>query len=109
MQRLPAKVMRLLVHWGAEVDARELKVCLDHSDDLTHEQIIDILIADLRARGERFEIPSDPIGDPAFVQPLTRVYDPGRPAMFPPEPIEPAAACRGCRRGETLRLEQRTF
>ena len=94
VQQLPALEMRFLVHWGADIfmtDA-ELRMSLDHTDDLTHEQVFDMLIADLRARGLRFETPTDPLADPAFIGLLTRVYDPGRPAIFPPEPPEPVAA-----------------
>jgi hypothetical protein len=50
-----------------------------------------MLIADLRARGETFEVPTDPLTDQRFIGLLTRVYDPGKPAFFPPEPEELAA------------------
>jgi hypothetical protein len=94
IQRVPEEEFRFLVHWGADIfmDFAELKRSLDHTDDLTHEQVFDMLIADLRARGETFEVPSDPLTDPRFIGLLTRVYDPGMPAMFPPEPEEAAAA-----------------
>lgn len=90
IQRIPAEEMRFLVHWGADVfmDYQELKVTLDHSDDITHEQVFDIFIADLRKRGETFQAPSDPLTDQSFIRLLTRVYDPGLPAIFPPEPEE---------------------
>ena len=52
----------------------------------------DILIADLRARGEQFEMPGDPLTDKAFIGLLTRVYDVGIPLHFPPEPEEAQAA-----------------
>jgi len=94
IQQIPADEMRFLIHWGADIfmDYEELKVSLDHSDDLTHEQVFDIFLADLRARGERFEVPTDPIKDAAFVDLLTRVYDPGKPLFYPPEPVEPSLA-----------------
>ena len=60
--------------------------------DIPHEMVFDMLIADLRARGERFEIPGDPLTDKAFIGLLTRIYDPGAPKSFPPEPQEPLAA-----------------
>jgi len=94
IQRIPEQEFRFLVHWGADIymDYQELKVALDHSDDLTHEQIFDMLIADLRARGETFEMPTDPLTDRKFIGLLTRVYDAGQPAIFPPEPEEAVAA-----------------
>lgn len=94
IQRIPEEEFRFLVHWGADIymDFAELKRALDHSDDLTHEMVFDMLVADLRARGETFEVPSDPLTDQRFIGLLTRVYDPGIPASFPPEPEEPLAA-----------------
>lgn len=93
IQRVPEEEFRFLVHWGADVymDLSELTRALDHTDDLTHEMVFDILIADLRARGETFVMPSDPLTDKAFIGLLTRVYDPGMPTIFPPEPEEAAA------------------
>ena len=93
IQKIPAEEFRFLVHWGANVymDLDELKLTRDHTDDLTHEMAIDILIRDLRARGERFDIPSDPLHDKAFIGLLTRVYDVGIPLHFPPEPEARAA------------------
>ena len=84
---------RLLIHWGCEVfmDEKELELTLDHTDDLTHDQVFDMIVADLRARGETFEMPSDPLTDQKFIGLMTRVYDPGKPAQFPPEPEELAA------------------
>jgi hypothetical protein len=93
IQRIPDEEFRLLIHWGADIymDYAELKRALDHSDDLLHEQIFEMIIADLRARGETFEVPSDPLTDKSFIGLLTRVYDPGQPAKCPPEPDELAA------------------
>ena len=94
IQRIPADEFRFLIHWGADIfmDYEELKTVLDHSDDLTHDQIFDMMIADLRVRGLTFQVPSDPIADPDFVALLTRTYDPGVPSIFPPEPEEAQAA-----------------
>jgi len=96
IQRISEAEFRFLVHWGADIymDMAEMKRALDHTDDLTHEQVFDIIIADLRARGERFAMPADPITDKGFISLLTRVYDPGQPAILPPEPDEPVAAER---------------
>lgn len=92
--RIPEQEMRFLVHWGALMfeDYDDLKRTLDHRDDLTHEQAFDIFIKDLKARGIAFEVPTDPMNDAAFIGLLTRVYDHGRPAIMPPEPVEPMAA-----------------
>jgi hypothetical protein len=92
IQRIPAEEMRFLVHWGAQVylDDEELRVAQDHTDDLTHERVFETLVADLRARGERFELPSDPLADRPFIRLLNRVYDLGTPSIRPPE-LEAAA------------------
>jgi hypothetical protein len=47
---------------------------------------------DAAARGEAFEMPSDPLSDKAFIRLLTRVYDLGTPSLMPPEPEEADAA-----------------
>jgi hypothetical protein len=49
--------IRLLVHRNAEVyrDLNEVKLVMDHTDDLTYEQVVDTLIADLRARDVRVD------------------------------------------------------
>jgi hypothetical protein len=93
IQRVPEAEFRFLVHWGANVymDMEELRRTRDHTDDITHEQAIGMIIDDLRARGEVFEMPVDPITDPAFIALLTRVYDVGIPLHFPPEPEASAA------------------
>jgi hypothetical protein len=54
--------------------------------------IFDMMISDLRKRGEAFQTPTDPMTDTAFISLLTRVYDPGQPTIFPPEPEEQLAA-----------------
>jgi hypothetical protein len=87
IQQLPADETRLLVHWGADIfmDLNEMKVTLDHTDDLAHEQVFDIFISELKARGVAFTMPSDPLHDPQFAQLLTKVFDPGLPTIMPPE------------------------
>ena len=95
VQRIPAEEVRFLVHWGAQVymDDEELRIALDHTDDLTHERVFDTFVDDLRARGERFEMPSDPLTDQAFIRVLNRVYDLGTPRTMPSEPADaPSAA-----------------
>jgi len=73
------------------MDDEELKLTLDHTDDLTHDRVFDMIIADLRERGETFEMPSDPLTDQKFIGLMTRVYDLGKPTHYPPEPEELAA------------------
>jgi hypothetical protein len=74
------------------MDDEELRVAQDHTDDLTHQRVFEIFSADLRARGEGFEMPSDPLTDKAFIRLLNRVYDLGAPSIMPPEPVEDSVA-----------------
>ena len=94
IQHIPAPEVRFLVHWGAEVfmDRDELRVTLDHSDDISTGQAIDIFISDLRRRGVPFALPTDPLADTVFIELLTNTYDPGSPVYSPPEPEEREAA-----------------
>ena len=87
IQKIPAEELRLLVHWGAEIymDYAEFKMVMDHSDDLTLDQVFDIFIKDLRARGKTFEMPTDPVRDQDFIRLLNGTYDPGTPRFYPAE------------------------
>lgn len=77
--------LRFLVHWSAEVfeDFAELKKNMDGSHDLTHEQAINMLIDDARARGFAIETPSDPLHDAAFIRAINAAYDLGGPSSYP--------------------------
>ena len=79
--------LRFLVHWSAEVfsDFDELKKNMDGSDNLTHEQAVDMLIKDVRSRGIQIETPTDPLNDPAFIRALNAAFDFGGPAEYPAE------------------------
>ena len=68
--------IRLLVHWNAEVyaDRAEAKTVMDHTDDLTHDQVIATLLADMRARGVKVAEPNDPLHDQEFIRALTVTY-----------------------------------
>lgn len=68
--------MRFLVHWSCEVylDLDEVKRIEDRSHELTHEQVVDTLLADLHQRGIEVEEPSDPLTDPAFMNVLANAY-----------------------------------
>lgn len=95
IQHVPAEEMRFLVHWGARLymDFQDLKVSLDHSDDITHEQALNILIADMKTRGVVFQEPSDPMNDREFIALVSQVYDIGGPTNIPPDAVdEPIAA-----------------
>ena len=93
-QRIPAREMRFLVHWGARVfmDFDELKVTLDHTDDIDRERAIGMLIEDMRRRGVVFEIPTDPMNDRDFVALVSQVYDIGGPTNIPADAVEERAA-----------------
>lgn len=87
VQTLPADEMRFLLHWGAEIyaDFDEMKLVLDHRDDLSHDQVFDIFIKDLRERNISFEVPTDPLRDVTFIKLLNAVYDLGVPLHYPVE------------------------
>ena len=53
----------------------EVEKAMDHSDDLTHDQVIDTFLADLRRRGVTVTEPSDPLHDVEFIQLLANTYD----------------------------------
>jgi hypothetical protein len=78
--------LRLLVHWDAELysDLDDLKKHVDHLDDLTPDRAFEVFVRDLRERGVGFEMPTDPMRDPAFIGLLARTYDVG-PTDYPAE------------------------
>jgi hypothetical protein len=47
---------------------------MDHTDDLTHERVVDTLMADLRVRGVTVDEPADPLHDEAFIHTLLSTY-----------------------------------
>lgn len=86
--------LRLLVHWDAELytDLADLKKHVDHLDDLTPDRAFEIFAADLRAKGVSFEMLSDPVRDPRFIELLATTYDVG-PSSYPAEaPVAAHAA-----------------
>lgn len=94
-QKIPAEEMRFLLHWGARIymDMAEMKVTFDHTDDIGHEQAIDMLIADMRARKVSVEMPTDPMNDRGFIGLVSQVYDIGGPTNIPADvDDEPIAA-----------------
>jgi hypothetical protein len=68
--------MRLLVHWSSQVyaDLDELKVSMDHTDDLTHDMVFERLLTDMRSRGVHVAEPSDPLHDNDFIRALIATY-----------------------------------
>ena len=86
--------LRLLVHWDAELytDLADLRQHVDHTDDLTPDRVFETFVADLRAKGVPFEVPSDPMRDPRFIALLATTYD-VPPASYPAEaPVAAHAA-----------------
>jgi len=68
--------MRFLVHWSAEVytDLAEAKKVMDHADDLTIEEAIGRLVADMRAKGTQVAEPSEPLHDAEFIRAVIATY-----------------------------------
>lgn len=82
--------MRILFHYSAHVftDMADLKRYYDHTDDLTSEQALGMLIDDLRQRHIPFEMPTDPMSDPAFIATLTKAYSVSPASYHPLAPLE---------------------
>lgn len=68
--------MRFLFHYGAYVfqDRADLERYHEHTDDLTRDMALDILMSDLRSRGVSFVEPSDPLHDKEFIAVLTQAF-----------------------------------
>ncbi|WP_233364572.1 hypothetical protein [Rhodococcus globerulus] len=68
--------IRVLFHYDAHVfrDMDELRVYFDHKDDLKIDQVLEMLIADVRSRGVKIDDPSDPMNDPEFISALSNPY-----------------------------------
>ena len=92
-QKIPAQEMRLLIHWRAQLfmDLNELKVSLDHTDDISQEQAISMLIADMRVRGIALEMPTDPMNNRTFIALVSQAYDIGGPTNIPADAVDVAA------------------
>jgi len=90
IQKIAAQDLRLLVHWGARVymDFTELKIAFDHTDDITRDQALNMLVDDMRRQGVSFETPTDPMNDRAFIGLVSQVYDIGGPTNIPPDAID---------------------
>jgi hypothetical protein len=92
--RYPLRDMRFLFHYGARIfnDLAEVNQYYDHTDDLTPEKALDVLIHDLGQRGIRFAVPNDPMTDTEFIKLLTSTYAVA-PTSYPPEaPVDRLSA-----------------
>lgn len=76
VRRYAPEEIRLLVHWNAEVyrDMDDVRRSMDHSDDLTHDRVVDTFLADLGSKGVKVAEPSDPFHDVDFIQALMNAY-----------------------------------
>ncbi len=72
----PTADLRLLVHWNAEVydDMDEVRKVMDHTDDLTLDEVVGRLLVDMRSRGTAVAEPSDPLGDIDFMRSVMETY-----------------------------------
>jgi len=93
-QKVPAEEMRFLVHWGARLykDFAEMKVAMDHTDDITQDKALNMLIDDMRKGGVSFETPTDPMNDRGFIRLVSQVYDIGGPTNVPPDAVDQLTA-----------------
>ncbi|WP_168187041.1 hypothetical protein [Williamsia sp. 1138] len=78
--------MRFLFHYSAHVfdDLADVKRYVEHTDDLTVEKALGMILDDLKRRGEPVPESSDPMNDSGFIAALSSRY-----AMAPSEyPVE---------------------
>jgi hypothetical protein len=68
--------IRFLAHWNAEVyaDIDEVRKVMDHTDDLTHQMVVDRLLADMRSKNIGVSEPNDPLHDVDWIQALMHTY-----------------------------------
>ena len=76
VHRYRPEQIRFLAHWSAELysDMTDLKKTMDHTDDLTHQMVVDRLLADLRDKGVSVSEPHDPFHDVDWIQALMHTY-----------------------------------
>lgn len=65
----PSHAIRLTVLWKAQIRDRDAS-----TENLTLDHIMEIFAADLRRRNVKFEVPSDPPSDTAWILLLQRTY-----------------------------------
>jgi hypothetical protein len=85
LDRVAGDELRIMLHWNAEIfyDRADLKLHMDHTDDLTPDRVFEMFCADMRARGVSFDAPSDPVRDRTFMALLGATYDLGPPSLYP--------------------------
>ncbi len=73
---LPWRDIRLSVSWKAQVfrDEDEVRLVEEHADDLSLDQAVEALLADLAERGRTVERPADPLRDTAFMTAVGEAY-----------------------------------
>lgn len=76
VHRYQPEQIRFLAHWNAELyaDLDEFKRVMDHLDDLNHQRVVDMFLADLRERGVKVTEPNDPLHDVGWIQTLMHTY-----------------------------------
>ncbi|MEW6272814.1 MAG: hypothetical protein AB1689_26350 [Thermodesulfobacteriota bacterium] len=74
--RFPRRQLRISVSWKAAVFAsdEERRRHDEHLDDLTLDEVLRRFADDLRSRGARVDVPSDPERDPSFIATLQDAY-----------------------------------
>jgi len=55
----------------------------DHTDDITHDKALNMLIDEIGRRDVRFEMPTDPMTDRAFIAMMSRVFAVNGPTNVP--------------------------
>jgi hypothetical protein len=65
----PSRAIRFSILWKAAIEERA-----SSAENLTLDRIISIFSADLRRRGVEFQVPSEPLTDPAWTLLLQRIY-----------------------------------
>lgn len=91
--KVPEPEIRFLVHWGARLfkDMADLKRTYEHTDDITADKALNMLMDDMRKRGVVFEVPTDPMNDRAFIGLLAQAYNIGGPTNIPADFVDQAA------------------
>ena len=68
--------VRVSVSWKAQVfaDAKRRSLYENHEDDLSLEQVVEMFLGDLAAKGTPVEQPADPLHDRDFIEALNAAY-----------------------------------
>lgn len=68
--------VRFALQWKAVVfkDERDAARHDEETDDLKIDRVVDIFSGDLDRRGIPYIKPDDPVGDPAWIEVITRTY-----------------------------------